>query len=367
MATELRSYYSDAYIQLIADELSKTADINSNLFKAEVLGGNWVELSLKERSARLTQCLVNFLPDDPHEGIAILKSLLPKISGDAQKYADMLCIFIPDYVSHYKNTLPLEDALDALCYFTSNGTTSELAVRPFLLEHPSEVLSIQRNWLAHEHPHVRRWISEGCRPRLPWAPALPQFKIDPKPILQILDALVEDTSKFVQKSVANNLNDISKDNPEIALQFAENRLGKSPQTDWILKHGLRGLLKSGNPKALALFGAMPVKLRNPKLTLELPSIHLGQSQTFDFSAHIDAPLPSTLRLEYAMDFRKANGLTSRKIFMISEKKPADPQIQIRKSHKFVDYTTRRHYSGQHSITILVNGAEVASHDFDLIR
>ncbi len=365
MAAELRSFYSNDYIQLIAKPLEQITSINTQEFVSAALCENWPDLSLKERSSHLTDCLVRFLPTDPLAGIDILKKLLPKISGDAQKYADMLCIFVPDYICRYKDELSLQEALEALCYFTCHGTTSELAIRPFLLDQPNDVLKLQKKWLTHSHPNVRRWISEGCRPRLPWAPALPQFKQDPEPILQVLRALMKDNSKFVQKSVANNLNDISKDNPDTALSFAEENFDQNPNTNWILKHGLRGLLKAGNPRALALFGVAPVILKNATLKIQLEKLQLGQSQAFEFRAQISSTLPEKLRLEYAVDFRKANGSSSRKVFMISEKEPSSRDIHTVKSHKFIDYTTRKHYAGTHSITILVNGAEVLSRDFTL--
>jgi 3-methyladenine DNA glycosylase AlkC len=365
LAAELRSFYSDDYIWLIGNELAQITGINAQEFVTAALCENWPDLSLKERSSRLTDCLVCFLPKDPLAGIEVLKKLLPNISGDAQKYADMLCIFVPDYVCRYKDNLPLEGALEALCYFTCHGTTSELAIRPFLIDQPNEVLQLQKKWITHEHPNVRRWISEGCRPRLPWAPALPVFKKDPEPILHILRAFIADDSKFVQKSVANNLNDISKDNPDIVLQFAEEHIDQHPNTNWILKHALRGLLKAGTPRALALFGAAPVTLQNPKLNLKFEKLQLGQSQTFEFTAQMSSPLPAKLRLEYAVDFRKANGSTSRKVFMISEKEPVSRDINAIKSHKFINYTTRKHYAGIHSITILVNGTEAVSSDFTL--
>lgn len=366
MAAELRSYYSDEYIALIARELSAISDVSACEFRMAALAGNWPVLSLKERSARLTDCLVTYLPNEPTKGIDILKELLPKISGDAQKYADMLCLFVPDYVTRYQKTLSVDDAIQALCFFTSNGTTSEMAVRPFLTDDAAAVFTIQKKWLDHKHPHVRRWISEGCRPRLPWASALPIFKKDPSPLFEILTHLKSDDSKFVQKSVANNLNDIAKDHPDRVLDFTEKWINSHPNTNWILKHGLRGLLKSGNSRALTLFGAVPITLQISNFSLALQSLSLGQSQAFEFSATITGPLPDRLRIEYAIDFRKANGKTSRKIFMGAESKPQHPDIKLKKSHRFIDYTTRKHYVGTHGLAIFVNGIEVCAAEFELI-
>ena len=101
-------------------------------------------------------------------------------------------------------------------------------------------------WSKHKDPRVRRLASEGCRPRLPWAMALPDFKRDPSKILPILEQLKADSDVWVRKSVANNLNDISKDNPELAISIFKKWLGGNKETDWIVKHAARTLLKQGN-------------------------------------------------------------------------------------------------------------------------
>nr|WP_277348870.1 DNA alkylation repair protein [Sneathiella limimaris] len=278
----------------------------------------------------------------------------------------MLSIFIPDYIVRRKNDISLNLALEALTFFTCKGTTSELAIRPFLIDSPAEVMSRFYELAKHPHPHVRRWASEGCRPRLPWAIGLPEFKKDPNPILPILETLCKDDSKFVQKSVANNLNDIAKDHPSIVLAFAEKWRGTHPNTDWILKHGLRTLLKQGNPNALALFGATPVEISTPELKLNRATIGIGETQDFSFTGMIKGTLPQKLRIEYAVDFVKFNGTTSRKVFMISEGLPKHGEILIRKSHRFTDFTTRKHYAGDHQISVLVNGVEITSANFQLL-
>jgi 3-methyladenine DNA glycosylase AlkC len=83
---------------------------------------------------------------------------------------------------------------------------------------------------------VRRLASEGCRPRLPWAMALPQFRKDPSPALPILEKLKNDESDYVRKSVANNLNEISKDHPQLVLDICERWYGQTANTDWLVKH-----------------------------------------------------------------------------------------------------------------------------------
>ncbi len=365
MAAELRSFYSEDYIGFIADQLAPHG-VSKPDFLADCFTKDWSNLSLKERAGRLTSLLCQHLPEDPETGIEILKKILPVISTPtAQKYADMLCLFVPDYVVHRRKDLTLSQIKDALCFFTHHGTTSELAVRPFIQEYPDEMMDWMQSLSHHAHPHVRRFSSEGCRPRLPWAMALPALKKDPAPILPILTTLAADDSKFVQKSVANNLNDIAKDNSDVVLSFAEAEIGRHANTNWIIKHGTRTLLKAGEPRALALFGMGPVDVINAKLELSSDNLTLGENQTFSFSGVITGPLPEKLRLEYAVDFAKANNKSSRKVFMVKEIGSDLREIAFTKAHKFVDYTTRKHYAGSHRISILVNGAEVASAPFTL--
>ncbi len=366
MAVELRSLYSKDYIGLIAAELSKN-NVNTSGFVEDCLAPPWEGMTLKERAARITSMLDEYLPDDPSSAINILKAVLPPVSApEAQKYADMLSLFIPDYVVLRRQDMTLDDIKEAMSYFTHHGTSSELAVRPFIQDHHDDMMAWMQELSRHPHHDVRRFSSEGCRPRLPWAMALPALKKDPSPIFPILENLSQDDSKFVQKSVANNLNDIAKDNPEAVLEFAKRKIGTHPNTDWILKHGLRTLLKASHPDALALFGMDPVTVDNAALSLEKSELELGNKLGFHFGATIIDPLPERLRIEYAVDFMKARGKTSRKVFMFREGEAESRKLDISKSHNFTDFTTRKHYAGEHKISILVNGVEVASESFNLL-
>lgn len=359
MATELRLCYSAEYLDHVARSLSQLTPLSTKDFVAFVTAENWADMALKERARRLTDALIQFLPGPFEADLEILKALLPEITGDQFKYADMLAMFVPDYVER----TGLEEAqlsIDTLAILTRLGTTSELAIRPFILKDPEHVMAHMLKWADHDHHHVRRFASEGCRPRLPWAIALPEFKKDPSLVLPILEVLKADDSKFVQKSVANNLNDIAKDNPDKVLDFAEKWIDTHPNTNWIIKHGCRTLLKAGNTRALALFGASPVTVKQCTFELSATEIALGNHLHFTFNAELKGKLPETLRIDYAVDFMKANGKQSRKVFRISEENPAPSRISVNKKHPFTDFTTRKHYAGEHGLSIILNGQEVAS-------
>jgi 3-methyladenine DNA glycosylase AlkC len=218
-------------------------------------------------------------------------------------------------------------------------------------------------WSKHENELVRRLSCEGCRPALPWAPALTNFKKDPTPILPILEQLKTDPSIWVRKSVANNLNDISKTHPDLVVKIAKEWYGKNENTDWIVKHGCRTLLKTGNRDVLAIFGhddATSIEVVD--LTIETPSISIGEDITFSFT--ISTKEAAKVRLEYGIDYVKSNGKRNRKIFKISETslKENEKKYYTRK-HSFADVSTRKHYPGMHSISLIINGVEQGKLDF----
>ena len=222
-------------------------------------------------------------------------------------------------------------------------------------------------WAKHENEHVRRLASEGCRPALPWAQALPSFKKDPTPVLPILEELKNDPSEWVRRSVANNLNDISKTHPELVVKIAKKWYGQNELLDWVVKHGCRTLLKKGNRDALALFGYSDVtSVDMSNFAFEKTSISIGDDLTFSFSIHAKAQ--TKVRLEYAVDYVKAKGKRSRKIFKISEitLKENEKKDYIRK-HSFADVSVRKHYPGTHSIALIINGVECESLDFELLK
>jgi 3-methyladenine DNA glycosylase AlkC len=256
-------------------------------------------------------------------------------------------------------------SIPALALFTQYSS-SEFAIRPFLAKDPKKGMGHMLQWAKDENPHLRRLASEGCRPRLPWAMALSGFKKDPTPILPILETLKDDPSEYVRMSVANNLNDISKDHPGLVLEISEKWLGQSKNTDWIVKRACRTLLKEGNTQALLLFGfGDPGHIDVKKLTFSTPSLTIGDDFRFTFEMSFESDEEFRIRLEYGIDFVKANGKLSRKIFQIREASFEPGTHTISRKHSFQDLSTRKHYPGQHRMAIIVNGVEKLNAKFDL--
>jgi 3-methyladenine DNA glycosylase AlkC len=187
-----------------------------------IFDDDWDEKELKARMRHITLCLHQCLPDYD-QAIPILKAAAAHFQNTFEH------MFFPDYVECYG----LDDydiSVDALEHFTQ-FSSSEFAVRPFIIKYPDKMMSQMNRWATHDNEHVRRLASEGCRPRLPWAMQLPLFKLDPAPVMHTLARLKNDESLYVRRSVANNLNDISKDHPEIVVQIAKSWFGNNKHTD----------------------------------------------------------------------------------------------------------------------------------------
>ena len=269
---------------------------------------------------------------------------------------------LQDYVEVY-GLDDFENSMAALEVFTIESS-SEFAIRHFIIKYEEQTMQKMLEFTHNQNEHLRRFASEGCRPRLPWAIALPKYKENPDKVFEVLEVLKNDEHKYVQKSVANNLNDISKDNPNLVIRFVKDNLGKNKNCDWILKHGSRTLLKQGNKEILALFGfsqSSHVKVDN--FTVD-EVVKEGEILNFCFELNSDEKL-GNLRIEYAIDFVKANGKQSRKIFMISQSDIKSSQKIVSKKFSFKPITTRKYYKGIHGLAIIVNGVELKYEEFIL--
>ncbi|MFV0394570.1 MAG: DNA alkylation repair protein [Coprobacillaceae bacterium] len=346
------------------DSLKKVAlAIRSNyeVFQVEdflnsVIDDTWDALELKARGRKISTSLRKYLPSDYQSTLFILEK---SVKGFSYAY------FFPDFIEAYG-----QDDWDISINALERNTeywSSELAIRHFIIKDEKRMMKQMYYWSKHENEHVRRLASEGCRPQLPWGLTIPNLKKDPTPILPILEQLKTDTSLYVRKSVANNINDISKTHPDIVIKMAKEWYGKNEDTNWIVKHGCRTLLKKGNREVLEIFGyndASSINIDN--LKLEKKVISIGENNTFTFT--ISSEKSTKVRLEYGIDYVKTNGKRNRKIFKISEVtlKENEKKNYSRKQ-SFLDVSTRKHYPGKHSIVLIVNGMERGSLDFDLTK
>lgn len=318
-------------------------------------------LELKERM-RLISTSINEYWDAPYsQKIHILMLVKDELPQD-ENFVLASMVF-PDFVEVF-GIDEYEISMKALEHFTIESS-SEFAIRPFILKYEEKSMNQMQKWAMHNNEHVRRLATEGCRPRLPWAMALPCFKKDPSKVLKILEILKNDESKYVRKSVANNLNDISKDNPSIVISFIKNNIGHNTNLDWILKHGARTLLKESNSEILSLFGYSNTNIKLSELNHE-KAVKIGSELAFSFKIESTKKL-GKIRVEYAIDFVRKNGKKTKKVFHISSADCKQKMKSIQTKHSFKKVTTRNYYVGIHKLTILVNGKALSSSEFDLME
>jgi len=364
LAEPLKAMYDGLFLEKFAGLLkSAWSPFDAVLFAERVRDGDWEQLELKARTRKITEALGATLPQAYDEALAVLYQIDEKCTG-------LPFIIFPDFVEVFGLELHnWELSLDALERFTKYST-SEFAIRAFILADPQRMAKHMLIWADHPNEHVRRLASEGIRPRLPWAQALPLFKRDPSPIVPILEKLKCDDSLYVRKSIANNLNDIAKDHPELVISLAQTWIGKDAKTDWIIRHGCRTLIKQSSPQIMELFGyakhASAEEEESPlvafaAIEVDPETVAIGGEVSLRYRVQLREGEPAKLRIEYGIAFVKSGGKTSLKRFLLSDREYAGgASASSVRAHRFADLTTRKHYSGLHLVTLWVNGREVAS-------
>ena len=365
MAEPLKNLYSPSFFNHLGDLLvGLIPDFSKDTFIQDIHDSDWEGRELKERMSHIADVLHRHFPDDYKRSLKIIMNLTQAVPNSLLADHSYEFIFLPDYIErygldHYSESVA---AIESLTPFI----TCEFAVRPFILKYPDRMMPQMEEWALHENHHVRRLASEGCRPRLPWAPTLNDFKEDPTSILPILESLKGDSSEYVRRSVANNLNDIAKDHPEVVLDICKRWIGRSRKTDRLVKHACRTLLKRANPEALALFGyAEPSGVKISGFEHD-KSVKIGESLNFRFTIKHEQSGSMKLRIEYGIDYLKSNGSLNRKIFQLSEMEFKDGKSSaFTRSQSFRNMTTRKHYIGRHRLAIIVNGKEMAKGEFEV--
>ncbi|MCB9422520.1 MAG: DNA alkylation repair protein [Ardenticatenaceae bacterium] len=320
-------------------------------FKTAVFTPNWESLELKQRMRHIATSLRPFLPADYGEALAILSQALPLLNE--QSFEKMV---FPDFVEVF-GLDDYETSIPALEYFTQ-FMSAEFAIRPFIHHYPQQTMQQMLAWSHHEHSGVRRLASEGCRPRLPWGMGLPVLKADPSPILPILEHLKNDKSESVRRSVANNLNDISKDNPDLVIAVLQRwQTDNNDEIRQITSHALRTLIKQGHPAALEMLGypsGAAIQIRN--FVIEPEIIPFNGSLTFSFEIAAESNQLQDLIIDYVVHLLRANGQQTPKVFKLAKKsiQPGET-LTIRKKHGFAPVTTRTYYPGEHALELKING------------
>lgn len=363
---QLKEVYNRDFLQSFADAvLLADKKFAAQKFLKNCSGKNWQEKELKQRMRAIALALDESLSaNDYLQKITVLKKVAQTISKN--KFSGLALIIFPDFVEVFglKN---FDESMRALEFFTEFGS-SEFAVRQFIKLDQKRAFTFVKKWSKSKNHHVRRLASEGCRPRLPWGEVLQNLKKNPAPILEILENLKYDESDYVRKSVANSLNDISKDHPRIVLDLAE-KWRKERVRDNLIKHALRTLLKKGDQAALKIIGISCNNLSKnfaiQSFSLQKSVVEISSDLVFDFVLENQVP-SNKIRLEYVVYFLKQNGSFSKKNFQITTKNFAKGVFAFAKKHSFRDLSTRKHYAGKHLISLVVNGVEIKKLQFDLV-
>lgn len=360
MAEELKNWFNeDFFITFINRLYEAYPKFDTDTFLTDALAG-LDELELMDRLRRTTHLMHEVLPDDYNKSLDIL---YPLVIPYNMSFASML---FPDYVGRYGRD-HYERSIEALEHFT-RYSSSEFAIREFLKLDFERTIKQMTKWAKSDNEHVRRLASEGSRPRLPWSFKLPMLIADPTPARKILDTLKADDALYVRKSVANHLNDISKDNADLMLDWVNQWDRSNPHSAWISKHASRSLLKQGHPGAFALFDfeAKP-EVSISHLRASKTEIRLGDKIDFEFNLLSRKSTPQKLAIDYKIHYVKKSGQLAPKVFKLKEL-TLDPgeQMSISKSQIFKNFTTRKHYEGTHKFEVMINGGSLGRLDFSLL-
>ncbi|NAS13311.1 DNA alkylation repair protein [Poritiphilus flavus] len=371
MAELLKNIYNRAFFDAFTSIFQEVApSFSTSQFLNEIFDDEWEDRELKQRLRHTTNSLRGQLSGNFEQDVSCILHFVKSWQERGIHVGpndDLAFMFLPDYLEQYglEHFDTVMNATEVITAFSS----CEFSIRPFIIKYPEESMTQMLAWSTHEDLHVRRLASEGSRPRLPWAMAIPALKKDPTPILPILENLKNDPSEYVRRSVANNLNDIAKDNPELVVKIAKHWKDHSKNTDWVIKHGSRTLLKQGNQELMELFGfgkVDKIKLSNFKINTAV--VRIGEPLDFSFDLTNTNASTSKIRLEYGLYYQKANATLSKKVFKISEKDyAAHSSTSIRRQQSFKIITTRKFHIGKHQVSIIINGKEFDKKDFELVN
>jgi 3-methyladenine DNA glycosylase AlkC len=331
-------------------------------------------LEFKARAQHVCAALEATLPEDFAHACEVIEAALAPVRGDEPLgefhgldggLAGWVVWPLTEYVARRGLETP-ERALDALHALTQRFS-AEWAIRPFIEQHPALAFRTLAQWARDPSPHVRRLVSEGSRPRLPWGLQLKTLIADPAPTLPLLEALQDDPSEYVRRSVANHLNDIAKDHPALVAQWLERHLPDAPAARrTLLKHASRTLIKRGDVRVLQAWGLGRPLAGAAALRVAPRRIVLGEAITLELVLQSNARRTQKLVIDYAVHHVKASGATSAKVFKgwTIDLAPG-ATLTLTKRHALRPITTRTYHAGRHEVDVRINGAVCAQAFFDL--
>ncbi|MDN8594781.1 MULTISPECIES: hypothetical protein [unclassified Corynebacterium] len=327
------------------------------------------DLEIKDRVGVFARGLRDRLPADYGEAVAAIVDKLGPELAEGEGYFNHAFHLWP--VSRYIEDYGLDDpslSLDAIEALT-RAFTGEWAVRPYLTHYPALTMERVEEWSRSTSHNVRRLSTEGIRPRLPWAPVHRPFLDDSAPIIPVLDRLYADTSLYVRTSVANNLNDIARTHPLLAVATAERWLAEtpSPEVTWVAERGLRGLIRQGDPAALATVGFAATDNIQLVSAAFPPRVAVGEKSELTARVVNASDEPRDILVDYRVHFLKKNGTHRPTTFRLGRLTLAPGEERdLVKRHSFAVTSTRTLYPGTHAVSVVVNGVESEPISFELV-
>ena len=369
MAATLKSKYGKEIPEKIAAMIQAVHPaFPTKAFLREVLNG-YDALELMPRGAHISSTLKQHLPDDFPRAVKILLQSMSVQTAQTDSGGMAPFLYLPHAMFVAQNGLGhFAESMQAQ-YQITQRFTAEFSMRPFLQQHQKATLAQLKKWAGDESHHVRRLVSECTRPRLPWASRLREFQRDPQPVLALLELLKDDTSLYVRRSVANNLNDIGKDHPALLVEVAKRWMkNATPEREWIVRHALRGAVKRGDQSALAVLGfggKTALAISNAHITPKRAAIGGSVVIAFDVTNH--GKREARTVVDFAVFFVKANGRANAKVFKLKTiKLAAGESVHLSKKISLAKMTTRKLYPGIHRVEVIFNGVAEPLGSFQLI-
>ncbi len=369
-----KELFNAALVNDLARALKRAwRDFDDKSFTAAAVK-DFKNLELKQRVLQIAAELGTYLPKDVPRALKLLTATLRPLDKSGEPIDDkshglagMVIWPMGEYVARYGFD-HIDESLAALGALTIRST-AEFAIRPFLQKHPRKVLAYLKKWAKDSNAHVRRLASEGSRPRLPWGLRLRAFIDDPSPLLPLLESLKDDPSEYVRRSVANSLNDIAKDHPDVVAALAKRWMKNAPPERMrLVRHACRTLIKAGHVNTLAALGfAERPQIKLAGFVLTTPKVKYGSHAAFALELRSLSSSPQNIVLDYVVHHRKKHGGTSPKVFKWKTLvlKPKD-SLQLERRHAVRPITTRVYYPGRHRIEVMVNGRVLEGADFELV-
>ena len=367
-APKLKDYFTDEVVRDIGERVAEHAQSFDVDTYVELVAGNsgdepFDELTFTARSKRIAGAIDEVVGLEPPALFDLLtRSLPPEFEDSGEPMNDGFTLWpYGDAIATHAADFP-DEALDA-CLELTKRFTAEFAIRPVLAT-SEDALDTVAGWTSDPNEHVRRLVSEGTRPRLPWATRL-ELPLDK--ILSMLTDLRADTSLYVRKSVANHLNDLAKDHPDQIIELLAGWHNEGvEETQWIVRHALRNHLKNGTPKALAILGYLPPRVELSDIVTSPAAVAIGETVDVSFSVSSTGAESQQLMIDMVMGYMKANGKPSPKVFKFRDMELAAGATEdFSTSYDMVVRSTRKLYPGEHSLTVRINGQDLATTTFTL--